>query len=233
MQERVCEMNQSPFYDVAKKASAEMAEHNGWEVAEKFNACDEEINATKNGVAVFDVSFYSRIRVDGTDSQPFFESLLKEGAVPVIPERQANVKFKDLDAIDTLIQHQGKNYLIVTQASNHQSFLDSLTSLAESHQVNISDETFSTAMVSICGPSALKLMKDKFPIDIQHLEPGDLVAASLFFMKFVISIDKEHQRIMVILPSKMASQAWDMLQKYGEQYNIQPAGYKTWQALFA
>jgi aminomethyltransferase len=212
---------QTPFYDLHVKSSAVMGERHGWMLPEHFGDLQAEINACENSIAVFDISHFSRIRFSGDQATEFMEGLIE---IP-LPGHQGLVKYHDLNAT---VQHQDKGLLLIAESLDHFSFLQQLENSAQLRNVKITDETFSTAMIALKGPKALALLKEKLPIEIDHIAPGDVVSANMFFMRFVIALGS-NENITIILPAKVAPMAWEMLEKYGQDYDATLAGFETWE----
>ncbi len=219
----------SPFQQIHENKAAAMAERDGWLMPLHYGDPLDEYRRCRENLAVFDSSYSYRIRVGGPDAQKLLGPLVSCDVTRIFPNRQRYALFcNEQGGIieDCLIQNQGSGYLLIGNPANHQRILNYLQSRQPSLNAKITDETFTTAMVTLRGPYALPLLKEKLPFDLETLQPGDVLAENYFFMRFVISLD-ESLSPSIILPAKMASMAWDMLEKYGKIYNAGVAGLET------
>jgi len=213
-----------------------MGDHNGWQVALHYGDAEAEIKSCRKSLAVFDLSHFSRVRIAGAESKTLVASLAGEEVASLPVGRQGAAVWTSLqDQAPTKItlQHQEKDYLVVTETPDHEQFLQTLQKQGQSLKVKIKDETFTTAMIALRGPLVLEMLKQKLPVEIDHLEPDDVMTASLFFMRFVIARQDRasHPGVTIILPAKIAPMAWDLFQKYGQEYQIQLAGLQAWQSV--
>ncbi len=219
----------SPFQQIHENKAAAMAERDGWLMPLHYGDPLDEYRRCRENLAVFDSSYSYRIRVGGPDAQKLLDPLLSCDVTRIFPNRRRYALFcNEQGGIieDCLIQNQGSGYLLIGNPANHQRILNYLQAQPPSLNAKITDETFTTAMVTLRGPYALPLLKEKLPFDLEALQPGDVLAENYFFMRFVISLD-ESLSPSIILPAKMASMAWDMLEKYGKIYNAGVAGLET------
>lgn len=226
----------TPFYDLHIARSAAMVEHQGWLIPEHYGDAAGECVACREKLAVFDLSYLSRIRIAGTDATEMLETMLTVDVGLMIEDTSQRDLLRDdrgeaLD--DVLIQRHKGSFLLIGSEGNRQAMLDVLGQGAADKNVKVTDETFKTAMVSLRGPAAIELARDKLPFDVDDMRPGDLSVQTYFFMRFVISIDEEFglDGVTIILPAKMAGMAWEMLEKYGHRYGIVPAGFTAFEML--
>jgi aminomethyltransferase len=222
-------VNISPFHQVHENNSAVMIERDGWLMPLHYGDPQAEHRSCHEHLAVFDTSFYYRIRVAGPDAGAMLDSLVSCHVRQIYPNRQRYAIFcneKGGVIEDCIIQNQGNGYLLIGNPVNHQRMLNDLSDRGGSYNVKITDETFSTAMVTLKGPDALTLLKEKMPFDLEYIQPDDVIAENYFFMRFVISLDVNLSPT-IILPAKMAGLAWDMLEKYGKVYQAVIAGMET------
>lgn len=221
---------QSPFYDLHIKSSAVMVERNGWVLPEHFGDVQAELDACQNSIAVFDLSHFSRIRLSGDPASDCLAAVFGEKLNIPLQGCQKTLSLGD-DNISVTLQHQDKGLLLITETPDHTSFLKQFEVAGPLCNVKVVDETFATAMIALKGPRAIPLLKEKLPIEIDHIAPGDVVSANMFFMRFVVALEGEGNcpGVTIILPAKIAPMAWEMLEKYGQSYDATLAGFQAWQ----
>jgi len=227
--------HQSPFHQMHLKSNAEMAEQNSWLVPLHYGDPQAELRACRNSLAVFDLSHHSRVRVSGAGAKEFLTSILTLDRGLPSSGRQMRLKLPEKLAnphSTVTLQHQAKDYLLILEDVDHISWTSRLNDCSSSGWVDIQDETEATAMISVQGPIALSLVKEKLSIDIDDIQANDVITENMFFMKFILSLDDRNPPgINLILPAKIAPLAWDALQKYGRDYDAQLAGVQAWQSL--
>ena len=226
----------SPFHDVHVKSGAAMSEYDGWLLPEHYGDPEAEYRAYREGLAVFDVSSRSRIRVNGAKAAELLNGLFTCNIMALPEGRQCHALLcneKGGVVEDVWVQHQDKGFLLIGSPSNRGRLIDALERAAAEYDVKVTDETLKTAMVSLEGPRALELLKEKLPFDIGWMETNDILAESYFFMRFVVTLydGPAGPGASLILPAKAASMAWDMLAKYGDRFGAKVAGMATREVL--
>jgi aminomethyltransferase len=227
--------NQSPFHEMHLKSNAEMAEQDGWLVPLHYGDPQAEQEACRSSLAVFDLSHHNRLRISGVGSEQFLKStLLIEGDLPA-NGRQMQLKLNGelpLCQVPATLQHQPKSYVLILPGGGSDAWASFLQTHPDAGDVDIQDETASTAMISVQGPSAMTLLKEKLPVDVDDIQANDVVAETMFFMKFILSLDDHTPPgVHLIMPARIAPLAWDALQKYGRDYDARLAGVQVWQSL--
>ncbi len=207
-----------------------MVEQAGWLVPEHYGDVAAEVQAVREGMGVFDQCHYFRLRVGGSGANESLAALFGQTIALPGPDRQ---KTFAVNGGFCTIQRQNSQYLLIGPPELSTFLQQTLEKKVESNEISLKDETFSTAMVTLAGPNAIKLLKDKLPLDLSLFEPGDVVTQSIFFMKVAVACnDTAPPSATLILPAKMAKLAWDMLLKYGEKYGAKLAGTAAFSTVF-
>ncbi|MBN1436557.1 MAG: aminomethyltransferase family protein [Sedimentisphaerales bacterium] len=228
--------NKTPFHDLHLQRDAQMTEHAGWTIPDHFGDPQAEHLACRQHLAVSDLSHCYRVRVSGPYAAKTLDQLLTCDITALPVERQcaALLCSEAGSVIEKLrVQHQDKGFLLIGHPQNHQRVLNILQENAPPHGITITDETAKTAMVSLQGPQALELLREKLPFDLGQMNPDDVIIQSYFFMRFVISFnnDQPEPGADLILPAKAAGMAWEMLNKYGESYGAKIVGLQAQNSL--
>lgn len=207
-----------------------MVERDGWLVPEHYGNTAQEVQAVHEGIGVFDQSHYFRLRLTGDNAKEALASLLNSSTPLPGLERQKTFAFNNACCT---IQRQNSNFLLIGPPKMNESLQENLKTYTKSNDFKIKDETFSTAMVTLAGPKAVPLLREKLPIDLSFFEPGDVVTQNIFFMKVTVACnDTTPPSATLILPAKIAKLAWDMLLKYGDKYGAKLAGTAAFGTVF-
>jgi glycine cleavage system aminomethyltransferase T len=222
------------FHEIHVRHGAVMAERSGWEVASHYGDAEGEYQRCVEHVGVIDTSWQYRVRINGKGAGHVLDSVLAEpiSTMPRHHHRRTLTRAGgDGVSDEILVQHQDKGYVAIGDPHGHGRLLARLNEAAAMNGggIEISDETEKTAMVTLVGPSAWRLLSEKLPFEIDHVESGQLTVQNYLFFRFVISREGRlpWPAATIILPAKMAGMAWEMLEKYGRGYQATLAGAET------
>jgi len=226
----------SPFHDIHVRHQAVMKASDGWLVADHYGDAEAEYRQAKTKLAVFDTSHYFRFRIAGAEAAELLHAMngnqdhrLAQGnmrAVPLLDKGGMKIE-------PVLVQHQDHGFVLIGPPVLGEPTRQSLEHHQKSHSVKITDETDSTAMVWLAGPSAWPMIREKMPFDLGDLQLGEVFSETYFFMRFVIGRGRAGgvDCVSLTLPAKAAAMAWGLLEKYGQSYGARLAGQCAWQRL--
>jgi aminomethyltransferase len=158
---------QTPLYDWHVEHGGRMVDFAGWAMPVQYGSIVGEHQATRRAAGVFDVSHMARLRLDGQDAGAFLDRLLTRRVIDLAPGRvRYSLVTNDQGGIldDVLVYHletpSGRRYyLLVVNASNRQKIVDWFRQRGEATgDIELQDRTEETAMISVQGPSALKIV---------------------------------------------------------------------------
>jgi aminomethyltransferase len=143
-------------------AGAKLVPFAGWEMPIQYEGIKPEHVAVRTNVGVFDVSHMGEIQVRGPQAQAFLQRALSND-VRKISEGGSQYSVlcrEDGGVLDDLFTYRlaGCEYLIVTNASNHDKDLAWLLGLADGFDVDVIDAAERFAMLAVQGPSACELV---------------------------------------------------------------------------
>lgn len=219
----------SPFHDLHMNRSATMVEYDGYQVPAHYGDPVAEALAPMQGLAVVDMTHRYRIRVAGEQAVALLDRLVTAKVTRLWENRQCHTLLcnEDGSVWEELWLRRLENGIICAgNGVNRERVLNLLKESAAGMAVKITDESFKTAMVSLLGAEALGILHDKLPIELNAREPDDVHSLTMLFMRLTLSVNSADciPGVSLILPSQMAGMAWEMLEKYGQRYQIQPAG---------
>jgi aminomethyltransferase len=139
----------------------------------QYTGVIDEHRAVRTAAGVFDVSHMARLSFGGTDAPALLESVftnsvaaMKDGQV-----RYGLVCNEDGGILDDVLVYRWPyGYAMVVNASNREKITAWLAKHAAGKDVQVQDQTFSTAMVAVQGPKAVELVAGMFRDDVTALK---------------------------------------------------------------
>lgn len=151
-----------------------MVEFAGYEMPLYYTSIKEEHMAVRQKCGIFDVSHMGRILVEGPDA-PYMLDFLLPGNIMGMDKDRALYSFflnEKGGFIDDLIVYRiaPERFLLVVNASRHDTDMRWLQTHAKGKKVSITDITSSTGMIAIQGPLSPQVMNQIFGPIIDHLK---------------------------------------------------------------
>lgn len=227
-------MLQTPFYQFHLDHGAKMVDFAGWQMPMMYGSIHEEHKQVRASGGLFDVSHMGRIKLSGRNARQLIERVLtrrvsdmKEGTCrySLVCNEQGGV----LD--DVIVYRFEYHWLLVVNASNREKILKHLNAQVEDWVVKIEDQTQSTAMVALQGPTVMQQI-GRFSTEVPTLKRYHFCIKNLMIMKLTISRTgyTGEDGVEVILPAATADMAIKLLLRDGgasdgaKKVGIQPAG---------
>ena len=221
----------SPFESVHQRSGANFAEYDGWSLPNDFGDIAAEKTALKEASAAFDLSSFGKIKITGADSEDLIEKLMPDPSAQPDDEECVFAKFSD-DDVTIRIGCVDDTYTIFTKPRDRQSALAAIQKAADDNQLtelDISDITEKTGMISIYGPQAVKSIANILPFDVTDLEPNEIVNMSFIMIQVTIIRGSwtGTDGIELLCPKSACAMAAAAVAKYRDRENITPAGMET------
>jgi aminomethyltransferase len=128
----------------------------------QYEGIREEHSAVRRHVGMFDVSHMGEVEVEGPDALAFLQRVLSNDVARIVPGGAQYSCFCDEEGgvLDDLFVYRlgGDNYLIVTNASNHESDLEWLGRQSREFGVIVRDVADRFAMLAVQGPHARQVL---------------------------------------------------------------------------
>ena len=209
-------MKRTPLYDLQKSGGATFAQLFGWELPDSFGDPTAEYRAAKEGVALLDRSYAGRFRVTGKDALDLLNRLSSNkmeelpagtGIGTILPTNKGRV-------IDLLHVFAGEDHLLLFTSPQTRErvaeWIDLYTFLEE---VSLEDVTESTAMLSLLGHQAPKLLETALGVSVAGLE---------LYASITVPIDGGEATLLrtdplrtpgydLLLPAQQAPELWKSL----------------------
>jgi glycine cleavage system aminomethyltransferase T/glycine/D-amino acid oxidase-like deaminating enzyme len=256
----------SPLYDLLAAKGAEFGSRNGWERANYFKGTDPvkgidpappytlgmpgwlpfvqaEQKATREAVAVYDQTSFSKLLLQGRDALTVLQRLCaNEMDVPVdkmvyTPMLNERGGFEsDLTVIREAPDRNGDRFLIVTGSAQTVRDMDWIGRHIEAHEhAVLTDVTALYSVISVMGPRARELLA--------RVSPDDLSPQALKF-SWTRMIDLGFARVRaarmsyvggpgfeLYVPVEMARHVYLALHEAGQDLGLKDAGYYALDAL--
>ena len=247
----------SPLYDVLAAKGAEFGSKNGWERVNYFKPAGSpaardtldrpdwlpwvqaEQKATREAVALYDQSSFSKLWVQGPDALSFLQHMCANDIDVVIGKMVYTALLNDRGGFEsdlTVIRVAADRFMVVTGAGQTTRDLDWLQRhLTPDMRVYINDVTAQYCVLSLMGPRAAELMSRVCP---DNLSPPHLAFAQ------TKEIDVGHAKVRaarmsyvggpgyeLYVPVEMTRHVYLALQAAGADLGLRDAGYYALDAL--
>lgn len=223
-------MLRTPFYQFHQDHGARFVDFAGWEMPITYGSILEEHRRVRDTGGLFDVSHMGRIKISRTDSTKLLEHVLTRRVrdMAVGACRYSLVCNEQGGTLDDVIVYRLEGYwMLVVNASNRLKIKKHLEANAGTWNVKIDDQTESTAMIALQGPTAMGLI-GRFSTEVPTLKRYRFCVKNLMVMKLIISRTgyTGEDGVEVILPASTATMLVKMmLRELGDNDPaIHPAG---------
>lgn len=166
-------MKTTPLHSVHVALNARLVDFAGWEMPIQYRTgINGEHNAVRNSCGIFDVSHMGQIRVRGAGAVEFLQYAALNDAGKLRHNRaQYSMLANDSGGLvdDIYVYRDGDNdFLIVSNASNHEAALSHLQMLAAARDdVEVTNEIDEWALVAVQGPEATVILARLTGLDLE------------------------------------------------------------------
>ncbi|QNQ90593.1 glycine cleavage system aminomethyltransferase GcvT [Corynebacterium poyangense] len=151
------------LYQEHEAAGATFTDFGGWTMPLKYGNELDEHRAVRTAAGLFDLSHMGELRVRGPEAARFLDRALisQLSALKVGRAKYSMILNTDGGIIDDLITYRlgEEDFLVVPNAGNKDAVLSAFTEIAEGLNVSIDDETETTTLIAVQGPSSAELLK--------------------------------------------------------------------------
>jgi aminomethyltransferase len=211
-------LKRTPFYDFHVSAGAKLVDFAGWEMPLHYRGIIDEHEQTRRSGSMFDVSHMGRLHFTGKDAVAFLDRVLTRNvSAQKVGQSRYSLVCNESGGVldDVIISRDQKNWILVCNASNREKLVKHFGDVrrAGSFDLDMSDQTESTAMVAIQGPKVIEKLADVLPGDVRGLKRYQFETGSLMMTKFTVfrSGYTGEDGVEVVLPARMASMAMRLL----------------------
>lgn len=213
---------------------ASFTDFGGWDMPLKYGSELAEHRAVRDAAGLFDLSHMGEIRVSGPDAAAFLNTALV-GNLAVIAVGRAKYSLICNAAggiIDDLISYRlaDDEFLVVPNAGNAAAVFAEFAARAKGFDVQLADETLTTALVAVQGPAAAEILLalvDEGERDaVRDMKYYTAVPARVLGAEALIARTgyTGEDGFEVYVPNDRAAALWRALLESGESYGLIPAG---------
>src|SRR5438874_7324105 len=154
-------LKRTPFYDFHIAHGAKMVDFAGWEMPLMYRGIIDEHEQTRRSGSIFDVSHMGRLYFSGKDAQAFLNRVLTRNVSDQrVGQSRYSLVCNESGGVmdDVIVSRDTKNWLVVCNASNREKLVGHFIEQRRVSEMDldIADQTESTAMVAIQGPKGIE-----------------------------------------------------------------------------
>jgi aminomethyltransferase len=160
----------TPLFEQHQDLGAKVVPFAGWEMPVQYEGIREEHSAVRRHAGMFDVSHMGEVEVEGPDALAFLQRVLSNDVARITPgaAQYSCLCNEEGGVLDDLFVYrlEGDNYLIVTNAANHESDLAWLGRQSREFGVIVRDVADRFAMLAVQGPHARGVLTRTLGIEL-------------------------------------------------------------------
>jgi aminomethyltransferase len=226
-------INKSPLHEYHVANGATMKIFGNWEMPATYNSkWEEEYQAVRERIGLFDMSCITKIKVTGDSALEFLEEVCTGNISSLSESKMLNTLLCREDgtiiAIIWLLK-EDDNFIIHTDAEKRQEIWQWLNQQAKNfpaETVKLQDLSESLACISVIGPQAIEIPKILISEDIIGLpyagfEPGNIEDIDCLVCRYGYTGEYEYR---FIFEPKYTEKIWHKIREVGKEYNISLCG---------
>jgi aminomethyltransferase len=168
------QLRHTALYDWHLKQGARLVPFAGWAMPLQYAGIVAEHLAVRQAAGIFDISHMGRLRCQGAGATDLLEWVCTYsiGSMQIGQVRYSLICHERGGVLDDVLVYRwaAEEYSLVVNAANRDKIVAWLHQHRGTRPVQISDETFATAMVALQGPAAVSLVTDLFAEDVRRLK---------------------------------------------------------------
>lgn len=178
MKEDVVTDTLSPLHDEHVALGAALTSFAGWQMPLRYTSDIAEHTAVRTAAGLFDLSHMGEIGITGPDAGRFLDYALvgNLSALRTLGARYTMICAEDGGVVDDLIVYRDTDdtFLVVANASNHDTVLAELAQRAAGFDVAVEDRSPQTALIAVQGPRALEILRATPGLEEAGVDAGSL-----------------------------------------------------------
>ena len=163
----------TPLYDWHVAHGGRMVEFGGWELPVQYAGVIAEHQAVRTGAGLFDISHMGRLSFGGPGAEALIQHVWTNDAATM---KDSQVRYglvcNDRGGIkdDVLVYRWPYGWAMVVNASNREKIVGHIEAVKDGRDVQVMDQTTTTAMLAVQGPKAVEMCRDLFDTDPSNLK---------------------------------------------------------------
>ncbi len=172
--DNVSQLKRTPLYEQHRELGARLVEFGGWEMPVQYSSILEEHEAVRTRAGLFDVSHMGEFKVEGRDAQAFLQYLVPNDVLRLVIHQvlYTQLCLPDGNVIDDLLVYRlaEQHYMLVVNAGNIAKDFAWVKGQASRFQdVEVSDQSETTALVALQGPLAEEILQPLTEINLKAI----------------------------------------------------------------
>ena len=230
----VGEDKKTSLYDEHLKLGAKIVPFGGWSMPVQYEGIIKEHNTTRESAGLFDVSHMGEVYIKGPDSLKFLQSIVPQNLENLEAGKAiyCHLPNKDGGLIDDIIVYNAKgiieeiDYLIVINASRIDYDVPHMLKEAKNFNVEVINKSDDFSMLALQGPNA-KFIIEKMGVKLEEqpkfftFKTAILDSCPVFLTRTGYTGEDGFE---IIFEHKYASQLWNKILSYKEDFGVVPVG---------
>ncbi|MDD5584290.1 MAG: glycine cleavage system aminomethyltransferase GcvT [Candidatus Omnitrophica bacterium] len=218
----------TPLYEKHIENKAKIVDFGGWALPIEYESILKETKAVRTTAGLFDASHMGEIKIEGPQALNFLQhltpndiSLTSKGQLQYNVFLNANAGVID----DLMVYNLGGSFLCVANASNIDKVYAWLK-FNQSSGVTITNESASTALLSLQGPRAVDIMEAIAGPDIRNLKYMHFIDSQIEKIKMLISRSgyTGEDGFEIYCNNDDAGMLWEEITKKGKAHGLTLCG---------
>lgn len=228
------ELLQSPLHEIHEELGANFTPFGAWNMPLKYGSELAEHRAVRETCGIFDLSHMGEIRVTGPDAATFLDFALVSqlSALKVGKAKYSMIVNNDGGIIDDLISYRlgEEEFLVVPNAGNAEVVFKEFQDRAQGFDVELVDESRSTALIAVQGPNSAALVEA-----LVQAEDAEAVQTLSYYAATPLVV-AGHRVLLartgytgedgfeLYIPNAEAADLWRAISTMGEEFQLAPCG---------
>jgi aminomethyltransferase len=222
------DIKKTPFYSGHIQAGGRMVDFAGWHLPLEYESVLAEAKHARIYCGLFDASHMGQIRIKGQGALDFLQKLVSGDLSLVEKGRmQYNLFINHQGGVidDLMVYNMDDGFLCVVNASN----LDEVYAWLmdnKSSDIEISNESDDTALLSLQGPNAAEVMKNILGRELEDFKYMSFIEEEIEGRRVLISRSgyTGEDGFEMYINSSDAQFWWDLILDKGKEFNLKPCG---------
>ncbi|MCA9074406.1 MAG: glycine cleavage system aminomethyltransferase GcvT [Planctomycetaceae bacterium] len=222
-------MHRTAIHDWHVARDGRMVDFAGWNMPIQYSSIIEEHQAVRQRVGLFDIGHMGRLKFTGPEAFDVLDRLLTNDVTKlevgqVRYSLVCNEQGGTLD--DVLVYRFDDCYRLVVNASNREKIVAWINRHLADADVEMTDETFETAMIAVQGPSAVIVLNPFVDVDIAVLGYYTAIEAKVNDVSAIVSRTgyTGEDGFEVVVDAVHGQPVWESLIAAGHKAGLLPCG---------
>lgn len=167
-------LKRTPLYQEHVRASGQIVDFAGFELPIQYEGIQEEHDAVRENVGIFDVSHMGEVMITGPQAQAFVQYLVANDVNRLVDSQilYTVMCYEDGGVVDDLLVYRlnQERFFLVINAANIEKDVEWMKRLITSFDATLENVSENYAQLALQGPSAEALLQPLVEIDLKTIE---------------------------------------------------------------